>query len=62
MGEKNTKELIDILGKTHLSDFDTYCKDNKTSMNVSQDSFSIYIKDLLIYLVKYKANRYWMKI
>ena len=47
MGEKNTKELIDILGKTHLSDFDTYCKDNKTSMNVSQDSFSIYIKDLL---------------
>ena len=47
MGEKNTKELIDILGKTHLSDFDTYCKDIKTSMNVSQDSFSIYIKDLL---------------
>lgn len=47
MGEKNTKELIDILGKTHLSDFDTYCKDNKTCMNVSQDSFSIYIKDLL---------------
>ena len=41
MGEKNTKELIDILGKTHLSDFDTYCKDNKTSMKVSQDSFSI---------------------
>ena len=47
MGEKNTKELVDILGKTHLSDFDDYCKDNKNSLNVNQDSFSIYIKDLL---------------
>ncbi len=47
MGEKNTKELVDILGKTHLSDFDAYCKDNKNSMNIVQDSFSIYIKDLL---------------
>ena len=48
MSEISTKELTDILGKTHLSDFEKYCKDNKSSMNPDADSFSIYIKNLLV--------------
>lgn len=48
MSEKDTKELIDILGKTHLSDFEKYCKENKESMNLYEGSFSVYIKDILV--------------
>lgn len=47
MSEKNTKELAEVLGKTHLSEFDKYCKDNKDSMNIAEDAFSVYIKTLL---------------
>lgn len=47
MEEKKTKELNDILGRTHLSDFEKYCKDNKESMNEDAEAFSIYIKDIL---------------
>lgn len=47
MSEKNTNELKEILGKTHLSEFEKYCKDNKESMNDKEEAFSIYIKDLL---------------
>ena len=47
MSELNTKELVDILGKTHLSEFEDYCKENKKSMNLDMDSFPVYIKDCL---------------
>ena len=47
MNEKNTKELLDILGKTHITEFDKFCKDNKNSMNLDNEAFSIYIKDLI---------------
>ncbi len=47
MSELNTKELVDILGKTHLSEFEDYCKENKKSMNLDKDSFPVYIKDCL---------------
>ncbi len=47
MSEIKTKELVDILGKTHLSEFEKYCKENKDSLNLDQASFSVYIKDLL---------------
>ena len=47
MKQKNTKELDDILGKTHISDFDTFCVAQKDSMNPEQNAFSEYIKDLL---------------
>ncbi len=47
MNEKPTSELNDILGKTHLGDFEKYCVDNKESMNAGDDSFSVYIKELL---------------
>lgn len=47
MGEKNTKELIEILGKTHLSNFEHFCEHNKDSMNLNEESFSIYVKNLL---------------
>ncbi|MBR5577590.1 MAG: hypothetical protein IKW28_01190 [Lachnospiraceae bacterium] len=48
MEEKSTKELTDILGKTHLSDFDSYCNENKKSMGILQESFSVYIKNILV--------------
>lgn len=47
MSEIKTKELVDILGKTHLSEFEKYFKENKDSLNLDQASFSVYIKDLL---------------
>lgn len=47
MKPKNTKELADILGKTHISDFDKFCKEQKDSMNTEQNAFSEYIKNLL---------------
>ena len=47
MKQKNTKELDDILGKTHISDFDKFCVEQKDSMNPEQNAFSEYIKDLL---------------
>lgn len=47
MGELNTRELADILGKTHVTDFEKYCKENRESMN-EDDSFYVYIKNLLV--------------
>lgn len=47
MNEKNTDELKNILGKTHLSEFEKYVRNNKESMNSSEESFYIYIRDLL---------------
>ena len=47
MNEKNTKELNEVLGKTHISDFEKYCADNKESMIDNKESFYIYVKDLL---------------
>ena len=47
MKQKNTKELADILGKTHISDFDKFCQEQKDSLNPEQDAFSEYIKNLL---------------
>jgi hypothetical protein len=47
MKEKNTNELNSVLEKTHLSNFDKYCKDNKDSMNDDNDDFNVYIKTLL---------------
>lgn len=47
MSEKNTRELENVLGRTHLSQFEGYCKENKDSMSDGGDIFSIYIKNLL---------------
>ena len=47
MKQKNTKELDDILGKTHISDFDKFCVEQKGSMAPELNEFSEYIKDLL---------------
>jgi hypothetical protein len=47
MSEKLTKDLSEVLGKTHLADFDKYCKENKWSMNEDRGSFCIYVKELL---------------
>lgn len=47
MNEKNTNDLKDVLGRTHLSEFERYCRENMESMNTSTSSFSFYIKDIL---------------
>ena len=47
MNQKKTKELVNILGKTHLSDFDKFYKEEKDSMGPEQNAFSEYIKNLL---------------
>ena len=47
MKEKNTKELNEVLGKTHLSDFEKYCAENKESVSDNAEAFSIYVKNLL---------------
>ena len=47
MKQKNTKELDDILGKTHISDFDKFWVEQKGCMDPEQYAFSEYIKDLL---------------
>ncbi len=45
MKEKNTKELNEVLGKTHLSDFEKYCAENKESVSDNSEAFSIYVKN-----------------
>ena len=47
MKEKNTKELNEVLGKTHLSDFEKYCVENKESVSDNSEAFSVYVKNLL---------------
>lgn len=47
MNEKNTKELNQILGSTHIKDFKGYCKENKASMIEESNNFFCYVKDLL---------------
>jgi len=46
MSEKNTNELNEVLGKTHLSDFEKYCKTNRESIG-DDEAFMIYIKEIL---------------
>lgn len=47
MQEKDTNELESALGKTHLSDYEKYLKNNKDSMLSEANSFSTYVKELM---------------
>jgi hypothetical protein len=47
MSEKLTSDLSEVLGKTHIADFDKYCKENKESMNEDRGAFCVYVKELL---------------
>ncbi len=47
MQEKDTNELEKALGKTHLSEYDSYIENNKDSILSESNSFSTYVKDLL---------------
>lgn len=47
MSEKNTEELDDVLGKTHLSGYEKYCKENKESMLSEASGFQTYVKNIL---------------
>ena len=40
MNEKRTQDLEKVLGSTHISKFEAYCRENKDSMN-DEDAFSI---------------------
>lgn len=47
MQEKDTNELEKVLGKTHVSDYDSYVQNNKDSMLSDSNSFSSYVKGKL---------------
>ncbi len=47
MQEKDTNELEQALGSTHLSDYDAFIKKNKSSMLSDATSFSSYIKTIM---------------
>jgi hypothetical protein len=47
MNEKRTEELKNVLGQTHLSEFDKYCKENKESLITESNDFSTYIKEII---------------
>lgn len=46
MNEKKTDELENVLGSTHLRDFNAYCNANKESMMSEEKTFSTYMKEL----------------
>ena len=46
MNEKKTSELENVLGSTHLRDFEIYCNTNKESMMSDEKTFSLYMKEL----------------
>ena len=47
MKGKNTSELTEILGNTHVSGFEGYLKDNRESIVEEKQSFYCYIRELL---------------
>lgn len=47
MQEKNTQKLEELLQKTHFTDFDNYISENKKSMVMDEDAFSVYLKNIL---------------
>ena len=44
MKEKETNSLSEVLGKTHLSDFDKFVRENKDSLDTDGTSFFVYMK------------------
>ena len=46
MQEKDTNELENALGKTHLSDYHSYIAENKDSLLSESNSFTTYVKNL----------------
>lgn len=48
MKEKNTKELNEVLGKTHLSDFEKYCAENKESVSDNAEAYAKVPRDALL--------------
>ncbi len=46
MDEKNTNDLENVLGNTHLRDFGDFCEKNKESMLDGENTFSAYMKRL----------------
>ncbi len=58
--EKNTDELTNVLGKTHLADYDKYVEANKSDMMSEVNSFPEYIKDIL-YKKRIKQQTVFLK-
>lgn len=52
MNDKNTFDLNDALGKTHLSDFEKFYEENKDSMLEEEAAFTSYMRGL----IKSKGN------
>ncbi len=47
MNEKRTDDLKNILGKTRLTEFHRFCKENEESMLSEANDFSVYIKEII---------------
>ena len=47
MQEKDTNELENILGRTHLSGYESYINENKGSLLSDANSFYTYVRELL---------------
>lgn len=47
MSEKNTQELENILGSTHVKNFEWFCQNHKDSFIDEEEAFYIYVKDLM---------------
>ena len=47
MQEKDTNELSDMLGKTHLDDFDRFIRKNQESMLEGANEFSVWFKEMV---------------
>ncbi len=46
MSEKNTRDLENVLGSTHIKNYSVYCAENKDSLIMGKDDFIIYMKKL----------------
>lgn len=62
MNEKNTEDLKEVLGRTHLNEFKKYCEDNKESMDSQKNTFPVYIKELLYKKGLTQQRVFWMGI
>ena len=46
MNKKSTEELENVLGSTHIRNFNAYCEENKESLITGKEDFIIYMKNL----------------
>lgn len=48
MTDNSTEQLNQVLGSTHLNDYDQFCDENKKSFVEGTEGFSVYLKERII--------------